>query len=473
MIDTNLYTDYPYYGAFTVDDRNFNPKKFNFKHLFWKHYDWLKEMDASGRARPCVLDNVQRVLLCNTIYLGYDGFECSQCGNENLLFRKCHSRLCTSCGVKNQKIFAAKAEAMCIDISHRHIVFTIPEEYRILFRKDRSALDLLFIAARNTICKVCNESLYRKEKRKRSKTGKIHNDKDNLYLFRNFKNQNIFGMIATIHTFGRSLIWNPHIHALVPELIYQPDKDQIKEFHHFDFKSLRLTWQYELNRLLYQHFGKSFRKLMNNSFIDQDKGFYVYAKTSKQEEDREDNQSTSQHVSGCVSYMMRYASRPAMAQSRVTEYNKETDEIEWFYDDHKTNERIIVKETGLELLKKIIIHIPDRHFRTVRYYGFYHPKEKNILDTVHEQLGQKHKINKDRQTRKQILQDKIKKLHFRTMCMDTYNRDVLRCSCGSLMEYVGSYNPLDRRSNGRQYREECINEMRELRIRRAGPPKRS
>lgn len=178
-------------------------------------------------------------------------------------------------------------------------------------------------------------------------------------------------------------------------------------------------------------------------------------------------------MSGCVSYMMRYASRPAMAQSRINSYNKETDEVEWFYDDHKTEERIIVKESGLELLKKIIIHIPDKHFRTVRYYGFYNAKEKDILDVIHEQLGQKNKITKTRQARKRMLDEKRKKYRFRTMCMDTYNRDVLLCRCGELMQYVDSYNPLDRRSNDREYREECINEMRELRLRRAGPRKRS
>lgn len=35
-------------------------------------------------------------------------------------------------------------------------------------------------------------------------------------------------MIATLHTFGRDLKWSPHIHALVPELIYNPDKNEIK-----------------------------------------------------------------------------------------------------------------------------------------------------------------------------------------------------------------------------------------------------
>ena len=465
MIDTELYTEYPYYGAYTSDDLFYDPGKPRLKDLFWDHYAWLEEMEKQGKVRSCVLDNIQKALLCNTVYLGYDGFECPQCGNWNLIYRKCHSRICNSCGVKYQKQLAAKAEVMCLDVDHRHVVFTIPEPYRILFRKDRSALNLLFIAARNTVCKMFNENIYRKEKRKRGKTGKIRNNKDNRYLYRNFKDQKIFGMIATLHTFGRDLKWNPHIHALIPELVYDPKTKFYKEVHHFDFNSLRKTWQYELNRLLLEHFGYSFRKLMDNSYIQQDNGYYVYAKKT--------GMNSFDHIGECVNYMMRYAARPAMAESRISSYDKTTDTVEWFYNDHKTDERITVKESGLDLLKKIIIHIPEDGFRMIRYYGFYNNKEQELLNTLHDQLGRVRKIIRDRNDRKRALQQKMKKLHFRTMCMDSYNRDILRCKCGAVMIYVDSYNPLDGRSNDRQYRQECINEMRELRLRRAGPPLRS
>jgi len=77
----------------------------------------------------------------------------------------------------------------------------------------------------------------------------LRNPKDNTYLFRNYKYLNEFGMISTLHTFGRDLKWNPHIHSLVPELIYDNKKKKIKHVSHFDFDSLRKTWMYEVNRL--------------------------------------------------------------------------------------------------------------------------------------------------------------------------------------------------------------------------------
>ena len=212
MMDTTIHAKDFYVGNYDDCDKlNYDPSKPRIKSILWDNLDWIEELYSRGKLRDTVLDNVQKTLLCKTDYLGYDYFECPHCGNFNIIYHHCHSRLCTSCGVKYQKTLAIKAETMCLDVNHWHIVFTIPEQYRYFFRKNRQALDFLFVAARNTIMKIVNENIYKKEKRKRSITGKIRNDKDNYYLYRNFDNANKFGMIATLHTFGRSLQWNPHI----------------------------------------------------------------------------------------------------------------------------------------------------------------------------------------------------------------------------------------------------------------------
>ena len=66
--------------------------------ILFHNYDIIEKWDASGRSRPCVLDNVQRYLLCNTVYLGCDYFECSNphCDNFTAVHRHCHSRFCNS-----------------------------------------------------------------------------------------------------------------------------------------------------------------------------------------------------------------------------------------------------------------------------------------------------------------------------------------------------------------------------------------
>lgn len=61
------------------------------------------------------------------------------------------------------------------------------------------------------------------------------------------------------------------------------------------------------------------------------------------------------------------------------------------------------------------------------------------------------------------------KHHWRTSVLDSFNRDMLRCKCGIQMQYIDSYNPLKGKTNDRNYRQHCIDEMRILRIRRIPP----
>ena len=207
--------------------------------------------------------------------------------------------------------------------------------------------------------------------------------------------RNEFGMIATIHTFGRDLKWNPHIHCLISELIYSFKKDKIKTFYHFNFTKLRKTIQFEFIRLIQETGGLKKPEEKNRLYKDHPKGFYVYAKFKSTDNDSNDASANkkSKDIQGCVNYFIRYAGRPATAENRITEYNKESKTVSWFYNDHKDEKRHDVTDNVIDFIKRLIIHIPDYHFLTTRYYGFYANASKKTLDKVHALLGIKK--NKD------------------------------------------------------------------------------
>ena len=66
----------------------------------------------------------KKTLLCNTFYLGSDYFVCPECNNFNIINHKCHSRFCTSFGVKYQKTLAAKAQ-LCVLMYIIDILFSL------------------------------------------------------------------------------------------------------------------------------------------------------------------------------------------------------------------------------------------------------------------------------------------------------------------------------------------------------------
>lgn len=106
--------------------------------------------------------------------------------------------------------------AKLINCKHRHIVFTIPFELRFIFRKNRKLLNVLFKSASQTFL----DWFY------------------SLNKSQNFKP----GIICALHTFGRDLKWNPHIHMLISEGA-SGNSIVWKEFHHFPYLMLRKKWQ--------------------------------------------------------------------------------------------------------------------------------------------------------------------------------------------------------------------------------------
>lgn len=432
-MDTTYHSNIPIETLSLLDC---DVKNFNFihpiKNIFFDNIDYIRKLDASGKARPCILDNVERSLLCHTCYLGFDQFECTDCDNWNIIPHSCHSRFCNACGVKYAKQLAAKATSSCLDCPHRHIVFTIPEELRNWFRQDRTQLNLLFVASRNTISILTNKSLADKLKKKKLS--------DTHYIFKDLPVCNEFGMIATIHTFGRDLKWNPHIHCLIPELIYSFKKDKTKTFHHFNFIKLRKTFQFELIRLIQEAGGLKKPEEKNRLYKDHPKGFYVYAKFKSP--DNASNDASSNKNS------------------------KESKTVSWFHNDHKDEKRHDVTDNVIDFINRLIIHIPDYHFLTTRYYGFYANASKKTLDKVHALLGIKKNKDYSRETRTKALKNKLNKLKYRTHLIDSFNRDPIQCKCGAIMQYTYTYNPLEDKRNDRTYRKRCIDEMYKMRLRR-------
>ena len=88
---------------------------------------------------------------------------------------------------------SSKMASKLIQCDHRHLVFTIDEDLRPFFLNDRSLLDCLFQAVRSVIL----EMFHKLNKKK------------------NF----VPGFVCVLHSFGRPLEWNPHIHYDKPDIM--------------------------------------------------------------------------------------------------------------------------------------------------------------------------------------------------------------------------------------------------------------
>lgn len=80
-----------------------------------------------------------------------------------------------------------------------------------------------------------------------------------------------------------------------------------------------------------------------------------------------------------ILYVGRYTGRPAIADSRIIKYDGE--KVAIYYERHEDGKRIEEEMDALEFIRKVIIHIPEKQFKMIRYYGIYasHTEERPYL----------------------------------------------------------------------------------------------
>lgn len=158
--------------------------------IFIEHYE---EMKYLLHPRDSVMDNIDKMISCGDPSHGGAVYGCKKCGKFKFVPFTCKSRFCPSCDNKYSINRTTAMSFKMVKTSHRHCVFTIDENLRQFFLDDRTLLNCLFSAVRSVVLRM------------------FHKDnKSELFTP---------GVICVLHTFGRDLKWNPHIHCLITETV--------------------------------------------------------------------------------------------------------------------------------------------------------------------------------------------------------------------------------------------------------------
>ena len=247
------------------------------------------------------------------------------------------------------------------------------------------------------------------------------------YSYKNDRNKIVFGSVLTLHTFGRDLKWNPHIHCLVFEEVFDTKKNKVKNFSFISYKKLRKTWMYQVLDFLSKQELENFNYLKQRFYKELVNVFYVYAK--KKEKDNDDN-----NVDDCVNYITRYTSRPPMAENRIIKYEDDKKMIRWWYNRHEDEKYIEVYKSAKNFINNLILHCPDENFKMIKYYGFYSNRNKKLLEKVYELYGIKKKKCIRNLKEKKDIKNKLDHLKYRTHIIESFQKNTLLCSCGNLMK---------------------------------------
>ena len=348
--------------------------------------DYYEEIEYILHPRKTEMENIDKMIHCGDPSFGGAMYGCPHCGKLKFVPFRCHSRFCPTCGNKYTMDRTTSMSFKLVNVTHRHCVFTIDENLREFFLKDRSLLDCLFHSVNSVITRM---------------------------FFKMNKSKNFTpGFIMVLHTFGRDLKWNPHIHCLISEGGYSDDGFW-RNVKHFDYTFLRNAFRTALLNEMESKIGSSFKKVKAKCYREHQQGFYVYAKP---------NLCDPRIV---VKYIGRYLGRPVIATSRIDKYDGEM--VTFHYNRHEDEQYIEEAIPAMEFIQRLIRHIPEKHFKMIRYGGIY-ARHREIDSKLYRAISKsKHHIYRSFN-------------QWRTAILSSFGYDPLVCpDCQHRMEFLELY----------------------------------
>lgn len=321
----------------------------------WYHF----EQTYRDRIRPSITNNIVKLLSCGQRICGYDTYHCSNhgCTHTKIIAHTCKGRACSSCGRKGTAQWLAKQHDVLPQTSWQHITFTMPGDFWDLFWFNRGLLQLIAPMATRILQDIAR------------------------------KKGLMIGIFLAIHTFGRDLKRNVHLHVSVTTGGITLDSKKWKSIF-FPAKTLMQRWRTALIKCFRNRLQKNTLHLPNKissaypTLGDQHAWLDYHASKHWQVNCQKPSNNPKQNIE----YLGRYIKRPPIANSRLYHYAKGT--VSFGYLDHTQRKKRTFTCAPYAFIRRWIQHIPDKHFRMIRYYGFLANCKRGIwLTKVNALLG--------------------------------------------------------------------------------------
>jgi hypothetical protein len=300
-----------------------------------------------GRAVPAhQLKVFRRLSRCRSVQLGWTVWQCQACGGSHWRPNGCGDRHCPSCQHGHSRLWLHRQRSALLPVRYFHWVFTLPARLRPLALQNPKLLyELLFECASATLLHFGQERFHAE-----------------------------LGLTAILHTWGQNLMDHPHLHCLVTGggLTAQnawagPSQARwlfpVHAVGHvfrarFCDGLLRLhtTGKLEFHGTLQalapsDAFTQLLRELRAQRWV-------VFAKGSVVGPD---------HV---LQYLGRYTHRVAISNSRLRALDSQSRTLAFTYKDYRAGSATrTLHLTGVEFLRRFLLHVLPRGFTKIRHYG--------------------------------------------------------------------------------------------------------
>lgn len=308
----------------------------------WYHY--RRYYEEHDHIRPAVINSITKILSCKHIARGYAQYCCpdKSCGHSKRVKFSCKDRGCSVCGRTATDKWIAQQKSILPPCSFQHITFTMPSDLWPFFETDRRLINELPKLAANTLKKIA------------SKKGLTP------------------GVFMAIHTFGRKLNWNVHLHTSVTRGGLTKDFQWKSLF--FKNKTIMTMWRYAVIRLLRRKMREGMLVLPGHI-----KACDFNQLLNKQYQKHWKTHCAKPHKNPLkdISYLGRYIKRPPIANARLKHYDGR--DVLFGFLNHRNKQKEFLQLPIFDFIERFTKHIPEKSFRMVRYFGFLSNRSRGKL----------------------------------------------------------------------------------------------
>ncbi len=327
--------------------------------LLFQHDDgWSRYLDKHGDAlSDWTKLAVERMLACGTSAMGVRRYCCASpdCTHSRFFCQSCKSRACSSCGLKATEQWIAEQQHILPDCDWQHITFTMPHLMWPFFNNNWPLLNDLFRYATRAMLRWAHQ-------------------------------QGIeVGIFCARHTYGRQLNQHPHIHVSVTRGGLDVKHSTWRNLF-FKKKDVESIWRNAVVYLLRDNYARiNPGALPGLGHIRNEDRWYRYLHAQYRRCWKVHFAKKTRGAWRSVKYLGRYLKRPPVAASQLRHYRGGA--VVHQYYDHRTQQHKRQKISQEEMLQRYVSHIPARHFKMVRYYGFLaNRKRGSLLPKVYNAL---------------------------------------------------------------------------------------
>lgn len=364
--------------------------------FFDKHRNWDKFLEKFGRRiRSVVKKEVKKFRECGDVRKGYRLFVCEGCHQVKFFPFKCKGKFCPTCATGESQRWAEVVANDLFAVTHRHVIFTIDEGLRDIFLMENYR-EILLKGLMDEAAQIMID-FYKKHHLR-------------------------VGIVASLHTFGSQLEFNPHVHMVVTMGGITP-AGEWEAYDYIPFKMLRKYWQNAVLKLIRRTLSEKDKKKVQSrlqaAYTNNGEGFYVNAPKRSRTK-----------LKGLLEYISRYMKRGPIALNRIIMYDGEI--VMFHYKDKRTNTQETKTMSVEEFIGALIRHIPEKQFKTIRRYGIYSRRLKTLMKTILRDYQKKiHKLIVN-------VKEALKPKTWAERINEEFGKNPLECSeCGEYYEFCG------------------------------------